>query len=275
MRLGGPVFDYHSPDEWVAAVQAAGYRAAYCPVEADAGQATVQAYAEAAPQAHLVIAEVGAWSNPLGPDPAAAQAALEKCQRQLALADEIGALCCVNISGSRGAQWDGPHPDNLTPDTFDQIVQTVRAILDAVQPRRACYTLETMPWAYPDSVDSYLRLIAAIDRPAFAVHLDPVNLVTSLEHYTHSGALIRDAFARLGERIKSCHIKDIRLEPRLTLHLEEARPGLGHLDYSALLTCAHQLGPDFPLMLEHLPRAEYAPAAAYVRAAAQTLGLPL
>lgn len=274
MRLGGPVFDYHSPDEWVAAVQAAGYRAAYCPVEADAGQATVQAYAEAARQAHLVIAEVGAWSNPLGPDPAAAPAALEKCQRQLALVDEISALCCVNISGSRGAQWDGPHPDNLTPDTFDRIVQTVRPILDAVRPRRACYTLEAMPWAYPDSVDSYLRLIAAIDRPAFAVHLDPV-IITSLEHHIHSGALIRDAFARLGERIKSCHIKDIRLEPRLTLHLEEVRPGLGHLDYPALLTCAHQLGPDFPLMLEHRPRAEYAPAAAYVRAAGQTLGLPL
>jgi hypothetical protein len=31
----------------------------------------------------------------------------------LALADEIGSLCCVNISGSRGSQWDGPHPDNL------------------------------------------------------------------------------------------------------------------------------------------------------------------
>ena len=50
---------------------------------------------------------------------------------------------------------------------------TVREIIDAVRPTRAFYTLEPMPWAYPDSVDSYLRLIAAIDRRAFGVHLDP------------------------------------------------------------------------------------------------------
>lgn len=275
MRLGGPVYDYQSPAQWVAAVQAAGYRAAYCPVEAAAGSAVIAAYAQAARQADIVIAEVGAWSNPLSPEAATRQAALEKCQRQLALAEEIGALCCVNISGSRGAQWDGPHPDNLTPATFDLIVETVRAILDAVKPRRAGYSLETMPWAYPDSVDSYLRLIAAIDRPAFGAHFDPVNLISSLELYTHNGAFIRDAFDRLGPHMKSVHLKDVRLEPRLTLHLEEVRPGLGSLDYRALLTSAQRLDPDLPIMLEHLPREEYPPAAAYVRETAGALGLPL
>jgi sugar phosphate isomerase/epimerase len=275
MRLGGPVYDFETPAEWVAAVQAAGYRAAYCPVEAGAGAAAIAAYALAARQADIVIAEVGAWSNPLSPDAATCAAALEKCQRQLALAEAIGALCCVNISGSRGAQWDGPHPDNLTPASFDLIVETVRAIIDAVKPRRACYSLETMPWAYPDSIDSYLRLIEAIDRPAFGVHFDPVNMISSLDLYTHNGAFIRDAFSRLGPHLKSVHIKDVRLEPRLTLHLEEVRPGLGSLDYPALLTAAHRLDPDLPLMLEHLPREAYPPAAAFVRETASALGLPL
>ena len=73
------------------------------------------------------------------------------------MADEIGARCCVNIAGSRGAKWDGPHPADLTPETFDLIVQSVREIIDAVKPTRAFYTLETMPWMYPDSADSYLR----------------------------------------------------------------------------------------------------------------------
>ncbi len=35
MRLGGPVFgDVSDPEEWIAAHKAAGYRAAFCPVEA-------------------------------------------------------------------------------------------------------------------------------------------------------------------------------------------------------------------------------------------------
>ncbi len=52
-------------------------------------------------EAGIIIAEVGAWSNPMSTDPEEARAALAKCQTQLALAEEIGARCCVNISGSR------------------------------------------------------------------------------------------------------------------------------------------------------------------------------
>src|SRR5687767_2902888 len=132
MRLGGPVYGGgKSPEEWVAAVQRYGYRAAYCPVGLDADDATVRAYASAAHVANIVIAEVGAWSNPISPDAVVRNAALEKCKASLALADNIGAICCVNIAGSRGEKWDGPHRDNLTEDTFDLIVESVRAIIDA------------------------------------------------------------------------------------------------------------------------------------------------
>ena len=65
----------------------------------------VQAYAAAAKAADIVIAEVGTWSNPLSPDEAKRKAALEKCKKGLALADEIGARCCVNITGSLGLKW--------------------------------------------------------------------------------------------------------------------------------------------------------------------------
>ncbi|MHC4542678.1 MAG: sugar phosphate isomerase/epimerase, partial [Planctomycetota bacterium] len=82
----------------------------------------------------------------------------------------------MNISGSRGERWDGPSPKNFTDETFDIIVATTRAIIDEVKPTRTYFTLETMPWAYPDSADSYVALLKAIDRKRFAVHLDPVNL---------------------------------------------------------------------------------------------------
>lgn len=273
MRLGGPIFgDSSTPELWIAAVRSQGYRAAYCPLDAAADDARVRAYAQAAAAADIVIAEVGAWSNPVSPNEQTRREAIVLCQKQLDLAERIGARCCVNIAGSRGAQWDGPHPDNLTPDTFDLIVETVREIIDAVQPVRTFYTLETMPWAYPDDADSYLDLIAAIDRPAFAVHLDPVNLISSPQRYFGSGALLRDCFAKLGPWIKSCHAKDILLSSRLTVHLDEVRPGLGGLDYVAFLHELRRLDPNMPLLLEHLPdAAEYELAADFVRSvAAQT-----
>ena len=277
MRLGGPVFgDTSTPRSWIAALRAAGYRAASCPIDNTADAATIRAYADAAQEADIVIAEVGAWSNPLSSDEAERAAAISRCKKQLALADAIGARCCVNIAGSRGAQWDGPHPDNLTDATFDLIVETVQGIIDAVQPDRACYALETMPWMYPDSPDSYLRLLQAIDRPQTAVHLDPVNLISSPQRFYESADFLRECFAKLGPQIKTCHAKDIALGGRLTVHLEEVRPGQGGLDYHTFLTELDKLPADTPLLLEHLgSEEEYALATRHIRAVAAELGIVL
>ncbi len=276
MRLGGPVFDVSDPDSWIAALRKADYRAAYCPVKYTDDRAVKQAYVDAAKKADIIIAEVGAWSNPLSSDDATRQAALQKCQEQLALADEVGALCCVNISGSRGQQWDGPDAANLTPETFDMIVETTRTIIDAVQPTRTYFTLETMPWAYPDSADSYVELIHAIDRKMFGVHLDPVNLVCSPQIYFNTGALIRECFEKLGSRMIGCHAKDILISTKLTVHLDEVRPGLGNLDYRTLLREMDKLAPDMPLMLEHLSAPEdYALAGEYVRSVAGEIGIKI
>lgn len=274
LRLGGPTFEkYQDPEGWVKAVKKLGYTAAYCPVGAEAADDVVKAYARAADEADIIIAEVGAWSNPISPDEKTRLLALEKCRRQLALADRIGARCCVNISGSRGQQWDGPSAKNLTEETFDIIVETTRAIIDDVKPTRTYFTLETMPWAYPDSVDSYVALFKAIDRTRFAVHMDPVNLVCSPQRYYASGDLIRECFAKLGPYIKSCHAKDILMQTKLTTHLDEIRPGLGGLDYAAFLTELSKI-PGTPLMLEHLKGAEeYKLAADHVRGVAKSIGL--
>ncbi|MGH7145829.1 MAG: sugar phosphate isomerase/epimerase family protein [Planctomycetota bacterium] len=281
MRLGGPVFVKDlTPDSWIAALRREKYSAAYSPIGPDhpgaEDTALIAAYRRAAEKAHILIPEVGAWSNPLSPVAAERKKALAKCRCALWIADEIGASSAVNITGSRGRDWAGPDNKNLTADTFDRIVAATRSIIDAVKPKRACYTLEAMSYMFPDSVDSYLRLIKAIDRKACAVHFDPVNLVTSPQVYYNTGALIRDFVQRLGPKIKSCHAKDILIQNRLTVHLEEARPGLGNLDYPTLVREIHRLNPDLPLMLEHLPTPqEYKAAAQHIRRVAKRIRVPI
>jgi sugar phosphate isomerase/epimerase len=274
IRLGGPLFeDYDEPGQWIAALQALGYRAAYCPVAPGADPLLVKAYEEAASRNDVVIAEVGAWSNPLSPDPEEAGIAMETCMAGLELADRIGARCCVNISGSRNPDhWAGPHPENLTENTFRLVVENTRKIIDTVHPTRTYFTLEAMPWSFPDSTDSYLRLIKAIDRDRFGVHLDPVNMITGPREYFNNGELIRDMFARLGPHIRSCHSKDIILrEDNYLPQLDELRPGLGTLDYVTYLRELSRLG-DVPLMMEHLDTSEaYKQAADYIRSVAREL----
>ncbi len=275
MRLGAPIEKTTSPEAWISSLQQQGYRATYCPLDASADTATRRAYVQAAQQADIIIAEVGAWSNPISPDAKIRQAAVEKCQQQLALADDIGARCCVNIAGAMGEKWDGPYADNFAADTFDLIVETVRKIIDAVNPKRTFYTLEPMPCIFPDSPDTYLELIRAIERPQFAAHLDPVNMISSPRRYFDNAAFLEECFAKLGPYIKSCHAKDIIIREPLTVHLDEVRPGLGTLNYATFLRCANQLDADMPFMLEHLPMSEYAPSAAYVRQVANTLNITL
>ncbi|MEJ5169826.1 MAG: TIM barrel protein [Fimbriimonadales bacterium] len=276
MRLGAPVYgSWQDPQEWAAAVRAKGYRAAYCPIGPDADDATVRAFESAAANADLVIAEVGVWNNPLSADPDERERNVADCVAKLALAERIGARCCVNIAGTRSPVWDGPDPSNYAPEIFDAIVETTRRIIDAVKPSRTFYTLEPMPWMLPDSPDSYLELLRAVDRPSFAVHLDPVNMMHSPPRFLCNAAFLRECFEKLGPWIKSIHAKDLVLAAKLTTHLDEVRPGLGGVDYRTFLTCAAQLG-DVPFLLEHLPTEEdYDQAAAYVRSVAAEVGVEL
>ena len=278
IRLGGPVFSkFSDPDSWVRVLADLGYRAAYCPLEPEADPDLIRATEKAAGLADIVIAEVGAWSNPISPDLTQSREAIEKCIRSLELAEAIGARCCVNISGSRNPeQWAGPHPDNLTEATFELVVESTRKIIDSVRPTRTFYALEPMPWAFPDSPESYLRLIEAIDRRQFGVHFDPVNMIWSPRLYFANGEFIRECFRLLGPHIRSCHAKDILMpDNTYTPHFDELRPGLGRLDYAVFLEELSAL-PDVPLMMEHLQTAEeYNHAAEYIREVGKAKGIRL
>jgi len=275
MRLGAPLFEsYDDPDQWIALLKHHGYGAAYCPQIKD--PFTARDYAAAAQRADIVIGEVGVWNNPLCADPKTRREALSLCKERLALADEIGARCCVNIAGSRGDQWDGPDPRNFADETFAMIVETVRDIIDSVLPQRACYALETMPWMHPDSIDSSLALVKAIDRKRFGIHFDPVNLITGPRLYHGNGNFIRDFVGAVGPHIQSVHAKDIVLRGKLTVHLDEARPGLGFLDYGVLLREIEMLDPDMPVLTEHLSAPEeYAESVRYIRGVAEKSGISI
>jgi len=266
VRLGGPVFGkFDDPVQWIRAVKALRYGAAVCPVQPGASSEQIRSFSSEAKKNNILISEVGVWNNPLDPDETARKAAINKNVISLQLADEIGACCCVNISGAKGEIWDGPYPGNYFKETFDQIVENVRYIIDLVKPKNTFYTLEPMPFMLPDSPDSYLELIRAIGRERFAVHLDPVNMISNPRRYFNNGEFLRECFSKLGPYIKSVHAKDITIMPELTVHLEERRPGSGSLDYAVFLQEMSKLK-DVPMMMEHLDKQEdYILAAEYIR----------
>jgi len=165
IRLGGPIFvKTDDPEEMARAHRELGYRAAYCPKAEVKDTARVRAIEAAFKRQDVVISEVGRWVNLLDSDPDKRRANLATVTDGLALADEVGALCCVDIAGSFSKDsWFGPHPDNLSDRFFDAAVENARAIIDAVKPVRTKFCYEMMGWSIPDSPDSFLKLLKAVE----------------------------------------------------------------------------------------------------------------
>jgi len=276
IRLGGPLFHAPPDPEGLAlAHRHAGYRAAYCPQVDLADKERIRDISKAFAKHNVMLAEVGRWCNLMEGDAVKRAANLRTVTEGLALADEIGALNCVDIAGSfNPTVWYGPHPENLSKRFFDAAVANARKIIDAVKPRRAKFTYEVMGWAIPDGADSYLELIKAIDRPAFGVHLDPCNAVNSPSRFYDNTGLLNELFDKLGPWIVSCHAKDLRWEVEMNVHFREVRLGAGSLDYATYLKRLAALPHDVPLMMEHLSTAaEYEQSQKYVRQVAEKAGV--
>jgi sugar phosphate isomerase/epimerase len=258
IRLGGPIFTKsEDPEELARTHRQLGYRAAYCPKVDLRDSTRIREIANAFAKQDVVIAEVGRWVNLLDANGEKRRANLELVTEGLALADAIGALCCVDIAGSFNPEvWYGPHPDNLSQKFFDAAVENARKIIDSVKPKRAKFCYEMMGWSLPDSPDNFLRLLKAVDRERFAVHLDPCNLVNEPARFYHNTDLLNECFDKLGPWIVSCHGKDLTWDVEMNVHFREVRPGAGSMDYTTYLRRLAALPHEAPLMLEHLPNAE-------------------
>ena len=278
LRLGGPIFlKSDDPAQLAHEHRRLGYSAAYCPPAQATDTHRIREIRDAFAAENVVIAEVGAWRNMLDPDAAKRKGNLDYVIERLALADAVGARCCVDIAGTYNPKvWYGMNPKNLSREFFDATVQNCRQVIDAVKPTRTRFTIEMMPWSLPDGPDSYLELIKAVDRQSFGAHLDVCNMINSPTLFYNNKAAIEDCFRKLGQWIVSCHAKDLAWVPEYNVHFAEVVPGRGEIDYATYLRELSKLPVDVPLMLEHLKTPEeYDEGRAYIRRVASQEGIRL
>ena len=193
----------------------------------------------------------------------------------MALAEAVAARCCVDIAGSfNPTVWYGPDTKNLSQEFFDLTVENCRKVIDAVKPKQTTFSIEMMGWNLPDGPDEYLRLIKAVDRPAFAVHMDVCNAINSPRRFYGNADFIRECFAKLGKWTVSCHAKDLAFIPEMNVHFKEVVPGTGQVDYATYLREISKLSVDAPLMLEHLQTPEeYDAGRAYIQSVGARIGV--
>ena len=273
LRLGGVCFADKTPQALVDYYLQNGFSAAFDPNVEDKGlMAEILA---AFQEADIVIAETTAFGiNIADPNDELRERNLDRICRRLERAERIGARCCVAHGGTPNTPRMWQHnPANFSRANIDRCVEGVQRILDAVQPSTTKFVLETESRILPDSPDLYLEMIQAVDRPGFAVHLDPVNITSSPRRFYFSGDFIRDCFQKLGPYVASCHAKDIQMVGGKQVHFEETFAGDGDLDYATYLTELVGLGRDIPLLIEHSPEPEQNLARDYIYDCASALGI--
>lgn len=113
----------------------------------------------------------------------------------------------------------------IFPRSFKRTVEFTQELLDRVKPRRSFYTLEPMPWMLPTSPEAYQKLIEAVGREGFGVHMDLINMVNTPERYFFLEDFAEKTFRLLGPEIKSCHLKDVRLKKPFTFSLRRRPAG--------------------------------------------------
>lgn len=292
IRFGGPVFlssakaagageDHGAlvddPAALVRAHKAKGFTAAYAPKVGLDEKEKIAEVRRAFEDANIMIAEVGYWENLLDTDPETQAFHRQKMVDALALADELGARCAVDILGSycHGNGNSQHKPKNFTRDAFDEAVEIARYMIDTVKPKRAHFAYEIFPFNVIDSPEQIAKLLKVVDRKQFGVHMDLVNLINCPRAYWSSGDIMRESVRLFGDRIVSAHAKDIKMkEPAISVILEEVIAGQGDLDIGSCVRELHKLPFDVPFMMEHLKsEAEYDQAASHIRSVAKSEGI--
>ena len=242
-----------SPEAWAEEMAGYGVKAASLPVDYHTDFQEIEGYKKAAAAYDIVIAEVGAWCNPMARDSREAAAAFEKCVEQLKLADYVGARCACNIAGAAGPVWDAYYPENYSDDFYKKTVETIQKIIETANPKNTFYAIEPMPWMVPSSPDEYLALIQHVGSDRLAVHLDMINWINSFERYRYQRQFMDEVFEKLHGRIVSCHFKDCILKNDLTFQIKEVPVGEGAFDIDYYVSKVNEEDPELPLMIEHLP----------------------
>ncbi len=268
MRIGlSSPLRHESAQEWAETMRALGCRSVVFPVDHTSPDHVIADYMDAARKNDLLIAEVGIWRNVFAVSAAEREEARKRAVGQLRLADEIGARCCVNVTGTWGGPvWDGGYAVNYSPECWQAVVEYTRQLLDEVKPARTEYSVEPMPWMIPTSPDECLKLLHDVDREGFGIHLDVVNMINCPARYFNSDDFLQECFDKLGPLVTSCHLKDIILNQELTFQLVETSCGNGTLNIEKYMTLIDEYDKDMPVIIEHLTTdEEYRSSLKYVQ----------
>jgi len=192
----------------------------------------------------------GFWQNLVTPDEGRRRESVRVLQGALRLAGWLGARGIDTGPGSMNpaGPWF-PHPDNWTPAARRQLVKSLKEAAPAAQDAGVYLSLEAHQLVTLENAEITAEVLDEVGSPWVKNDYDSANWITR-ETVFDTTAAVNHHFDVLGDRIISCHAKDIWIENRLALHLQDGCPGKGLMDFRTLFRRMEALNPDYPVIAE-------------------------
>lgn len=182
------------------------------------------------------------------------EAAIEAVNCGMPVAKELGAFHYLFRPGSLNPDgaWTS-HRDNHLPESMERLIETLKPIAENAEREALTLVMETHAVSIMDSPETCREVVEKVGSDRLRIVMDFVNHFQSLRQVYESEARLNHIFDVMGPVAPMAHIKDIRVENGLVLHLNEEVPGEGELDIGVALKRFDALYPDGYGLIEHLP----------------------
>jgi sugar phosphate isomerase/epimerase len=217
----------------------------------------------------------GYWQNLITPDETRRAEAVRVLCGAIQLAGWMGCRGIDTGPGSMNSRgpWF-PHPDNWTPNARAQLIKSLKACAPVAEDCGVYLSMEGHQLVTLESAEVTAEILDAVDSPWVTSDYDSANWISLKEAYDTTRAINRH-FDVLGKRIVSCHAKDVWVEDKLAVHIQDGCPGAGNLDFRTLVARMEALSPEYPILPEGCVTEELPGVVALFQGLAAELGIEI
>ncbi len=167
---------------------------------------------KAAKANNVKIVSVNGTFNMIDPDPAVRADGIRRFEELAKHMHELDCRFVTLCTGSRSTEsmWRY-HPDNQSEEAWNDLLITMRSVLDIAEKYDLVLGLETEPNNVMNTAELCRKLIESFDNtPRLQVIMDIANLFRpGMAHTENVQSTMRHAFDLLGDRVYLAHGKDI------------------------------------------------------------------
>lgn len=207
--------------------------------------------------------------------------ALEIYTKQIHIAAIIGAHC---VGFGWGKEFGWPSPDIWSDKTWNERIAGVAELAQVAERKGIDIAAHPLYFTPLKSVERCKELVESVGSQRVKILLDLVNMCEPHMYYSTTD-LVNHAFDELGEHVVSMHAKDVKIsgggigggarseKGNPIVHIDEAVPGTGVMDYPTIMKRLGELPQDVILHVEHFEYEDTIVGQQYIRSVGRQLSV--